>query len=260
MASLLAATGLPDLHITSFLFLLASAAIAGFVRGYSGFGFALAAMPLMTAVLVPRDAIPVVLVFEIVLTLQLARGIKQDVAWNTLGWLVVGMAIGTPFGVGLVGLIPPEPMRIALCLILLVAAGLLWRPPSRAVAPTPPLITGTGVVSGVLSGGSAMSGPPVVLLFLATSNDAARSRATMMAFFLCSAAVALTLGLTTSVFPVRAPTLAAVLFPAVVIGATLGARCFVRTNGRNYRRVTLSMITVIGTAALAHSLKLLTDH
>jgi uncharacterized membrane protein YfcA len=133
LADLLAGSGLSGLSVPSFVFLSVSAFIAGFVRGFSGFGFALAAMPLMTTVLAPRDAIPVVLTFEILLTLQFARALRGDVAWDALRWLVAGMVAGTPFGIALLGSIPPQPMRIALCLVLLLSVAVLWRPPSRSI-------------------------------------------------------------------------------------------------------------------------------
>jgi uncharacterized membrane protein YfcA len=254
VADLLAGAGLAHLSGASIAFLAFSATVAGFVRGYSGFGFALAAMPLMTAVLVPREAIPVVLTFEVLLTLQFARTLKGDVAWATLRRLVVGMAAGTPFGVVLLGAIPPEPMRIALCLLLLLSVGVLWRPPTRSIRASAPLVTGTGVMSGLLSGGTAMSGPPIVLLFLATSDDAARSRATMMVFFLCSAALALSLGFGLGVFPVQAPVITTILVPFVAIGAIIGARCFAATGKRAYRKVALAILAVIAVFALGHSM------
>jgi uncharacterized membrane protein YfcA len=76
----------------------------------------------------------------------------------------------------------------------------------------------------------------------------------MMAFFFCSAGFGLALGFGSGVFPVQAPTIAALLLPSVATGAIVGARCFAVAGQRAYRRVALAILAVIALVSLGHSL------
>lgn len=231
-----------------------SVGIAGFIRGYSGFGFALAAVPMLTVVLDPVEAVPLVLLFEIALTLGFLPSLIGLVQWNALGWLVFGALLGTPIGLYILSAVPAEPMRFGLGLLLLVSVLLSWRTPSGATwhlgAPSK---LGIGALSGLLSGGTAMSGPPIVLYFLAVPVSAAVRRASMMMFFLCSASIAMALGVASELYAGGTFILAAPTLPALVAGAALGATCFRRSKPATHRRLTLVTLAAIAVFALGHA-------
>ncbi len=236
-----------------------SVGIAGFIRGYSGFGFALAAVPMLTVVLDPVEAVPLVLLFEIALTLGFLPSLIGLVQWNALGWLVFGALLGTPIGLYILSAVPAEPMRFGLGLLLLVSVLLSWRTPSGAtwhLGASSKL--GIGVLSGLLSGGTAMSGPPIVLYFLAVPVSAAVRRASMMMFFLCSASIALALGVASELYARSTFLLAVPALPILVAGAALGAACFRRSKPVTHRRLTLATLAAVAAFALGHaSLRLL---
>lgn len=235
-------------------YIAVSAGVAGFIRGYSGFGSALAAVPMLTVVLDPVDAVPVVLLFEIALTLGFLPSLIGLVQWRALGWLVPGALIGTPLGLYVLSAVPAEPMRFGLGLLLLGSVLLSWREPAGAgwhlAAPAK---LGVGVLSGLLSGATAMSGPPIVLYFLASPVSAAVGRASMMMFFLCSAGIALALGIAADLYARHAFVLAALLLPALLTGAVLGALCFRRSKPATYRRLALATLAAIAVLALGHA-------
>ncbi len=82
------------------IFLVAFAGLlAGFVRGYSGFGFGLAAMPLLTIALLPQVAVPAILLLEVLLFAVSFSGARVFTAYPSLGWLAAGTLVGTPIGV-----------------------------------------------------------------------------------------------------------------------------------------------------------------
>src|SRR5258708_1709968 len=95
--SVMAILGLgPDPLIAGFL--VAAVFLAGALRGYSGFGFALAAVPLLTTCWPPVLAIPVVLILEMVLTVAFLPGLWVSFDRRSVPLLVVAAAIATPIG------------------------------------------------------------------------------------------------------------------------------------------------------------------
>jgi len=232
------------------VYVFAAVLFAAFFRGYSGFGFSLAAVPTLSVVLDPAEAVPVSLLLEIVLTLRFLSQIRHSITWRPVCWLLAGAAVGTPVGVYALSAVPPQAMRFALGAILLGSVALLWRRPELAWQPGRPATLVTGAVSGVLSGGTAMSGPPIVLFFLSIPASAAVGRASMMAYFLFSALLAAVMDACAGLYSGHILVLALLVCPPLLIGSTLGARCFVDSKALTYRQVSLLMLAGIGVFAI----------
>ena len=98
-----------------------------------------------------------------------------------------------------------------------------------------------------------MSGPPIVLYFLAVPVSAAVRRASMMMFFLCSASIAVAFGIAADLYARRIFVLAALMLPALVAGAAFGALCFRRSKPATHRRLTLVTLAAIAAFALGHA-------
>jgi len=162
--------------LLSLVVTVASVFTAGVIRGYSGFGFAMVAVTSISLVLPPSAVVPLVLILEVLASIRLIPQVWQDVDWHSLRWLLAGSLVATPFGVYLLANVPAEPMRIAISLLVLLAAVLLMRGWAWKRMPGRPLILTTGVACGLLNGAAAIGGPPVILLYLSSPAGVAVSR------------------------------------------------------------------------------------
>jgi uncharacterized membrane protein YfcA len=100
--------------------LAATAFVAAMARGFSGFGGALIFIPLASAMIGPKAAMPLMLIVDGVLTVGLVPnawrlGDKRDV-----GTMALGALIGVPLGAWLLVSINPLTIRWA---IVVLAAG-----------------------------------------------------------------------------------------------------------------------------------------
>ena len=223
---------------------------AGIIRGYSGFGFAMVAVTSMSLVLPPVHVVPLVLILEVLASMQLVPQIRKDIDWYSLRRLLAGSLFAVPFGVYLLANVPAEPMRIAISLLVLVAAVLLlygwaWRRmPGRF------LTLATGVASGLLNGTAAIGGPPVILFYLSSPAGVTVSRASLIAYFLgidvISLAMASIQGLTTC----RTLLMSAVCLIPLYAGITIGARMFIKTDKESFRRHVLLLLILLSIAGL----------
>jgi uncharacterized membrane protein YfcA len=253
--SVMAILGLgPDPLIAGFL--VAAVFLAGALRGYSGFGFALAAVPLLTTCWPPVLAIPVVLILEMVLTVAFLPGLWVSIDRRSVALLVVGAAIATPIGQWVLSHLNPGILRIAVGFLLLMFVAILWTPSRRARGPlraghSPVLALGAGAASGLLNGGTAMSGPPIILYYLGREATAEISRASMMAYFLLSAAVAIAIGGVTRVYAANFGLYALKLAPFALAGSFVGGRCFAAFPAAAYRHAALVVLALLGLYTLA---------
>ncbi|WP_426958654.1 sulfite exporter TauE/SafE family protein [Muricoccus radiodurans] len=221
--------------------------LAGLLRGYTGFGFAIAGVPLLSLVIPPAEAVPLVLALTVsVGVVELFRGtMRREAHWSSLLPMAAGAILTTPLGVLLLSALPAAWGRVGIALTVLGAALLMLRGGSLTRAPGPLASAAVGTVSGLCNGFAAMPGPPVIALYLASPIPAATARATMMMFFTFTAVAGLVTGLAALPGAVRALWLVPVTLPLMLAGTTLGARGFARGTAGAYRRIALACFAAL---------------
>lgn len=230
-------------------FCAATVFVVAVLRGFTGFGFALVAVPLLSLMLPPVIAVPAVLCLEVVASAQLLPSAWRRAQWRVVLLLTGSAAIGTPLGLYGLALLPTDVMRLVIAAVVLVTAllmmaGLRFRhPPRRRVAVL------AGVLSGTLNGGAAMSGPPVVLFFLASPGAIAVSRASLLLYFLLADMVGVGLAAASGLVTRDVLLLTAWMVPVMFAGQVIGARFFREDRQATYRRV--SIVVLLVTSLLA---------
>jgi uncharacterized membrane protein YfcA len=208
---------------------------AAFVRGYSGFGFAMVGVAGLALVLAPAVAVPVILVLEVLVGLLLLPPVRHEIAWRPVAVLAVGAAVTTPIGTYLLASIPADAARIAIAVVIALAALLLLLAGGGRPAPGTAATVGVGGVSGLLNGAFGVGGPPIALFFLSGDRRAAVSRASMMAYFLVIDVVALAAFGVGGFVDREVLVAVAVALPALAVGSWLGHRAFHSSDAARFR-------------------------
>lgn len=233
-------------------FLTGAVALAGVVRGFSGFGTALVLLPLAAIVVQPVAALVMMTLLELAGPLVLVRRAWAEAERRAVGLMALGMLAGLLPGVALLMRLSAEGFRwlvviVALVAVAAIASGWRWTG-SRG----PMVQAGVGAVSGFLGGVTGLSGPPVVVFNLASPLPAAVVRANLILYLLALdvallAALAwngaLGLGLVVS---------ALVFVPVFVLGNLAGAALFRALPGKAaaYRPAALALIAASALAGL----------
>lgn len=236
-----------DWSVFSVAIVCASVFVAAVLRGITGFGFALAAVPLLSIVLPPVQGVTIAILLQaLVGGADLLRA-RRDVARPTLATMSAGAIVGTPLGLIGLYLVPADAMRVIIAVIVLAALVTLVR--QVRITPGPRQAMGAGVLSGLFSGLAAMPGPPAVAYLLSTATPAAQTRATLMVFFFITSLIALpglllqgTIGL-----PVLAVT--AIALPILVLGTWLGERVFRALGDGHYERMAIALLAATALVA-----------
>lgn len=225
---------------------------AAFVRGYSGFGFAALVVTSAALVTDPMLFVPVVLLADILLTIQQARGIRAFIDWRRAAALFAGCIIGVPVGVLALAAVGVDTGRAIISAYVLAMCGLLllgWRFRGHVGMPGH---AGVGVLSG-LANGAAVGGLPVAVFFAAQPIPAATFRATLIAYFtlldLWTLPVMAHAGMITrDTFVVTA-----LAMPILSLGIWLGGRHFLRTEPQSFRRFAILLLAVLASLGLLKS-------
>jgi uncharacterized membrane protein YfcA len=229
--------------------------VAALTKGYSGFWFNLVAVAGLSLVLAPSDAVPIVFVLAAVSSVHLVPQVWREADWGSV-WLLLGVAMAaTPVGVAVLRRVPAAPMRVAISVMVLAAAALLWsgivrrRPPGAASA------IAVGVTSGLLNGSVGVAGPPVILFYFSSFATLAIARASLIAYFLGTDATAVASAALQGMLTPDVLSWCAVLLPSLVLGITLGARGFVRAPQATARRVLVVLLVLLGLGGLLRGLR-----
>jgi uncharacterized membrane protein YfcA len=241
------------------LLLACGAAVAGLVQGISGFAFAMVAMSIWVWGIEPRVAAVMAvfggLVGQILGLFTVRRGLRLD----ALTPFLLGALAGVPLGVWALPHLDPALFKLVLGAFLMACC------PAMLMSGRWPRISAggrladglVGVAGGLMGGIGGFSGVLPSLWCTLRGYDKDLQRSIIQNFSL--AALAVTFGAYVAAGAVRIDMWPkfAVVAPALVIPAMLGARIYLGMSEFQFRRVVLLLLSCAGVAMVAAALRAL---
>ncbi|MFH2132552.1 MAG: sulfite exporter TauE/SafE family protein [bacterium] len=226
---------------------------AGFVRGFSGFGFSMIVVISLSVVFKPAEIVPTILLLEVTASLWLLPGIWRDINWYSLRWLMAGVLVGTPLGVAALANVPAKAMQIAIAFVVIVLVMLLWRGIRITVMPGRSMTIVTGIISGIVNGGAAIGGPPVILYYFSSPAAAGVSRASLIFFFFSTDTIASLLCASQGLMRLTNIYLAGIFLVPLIIGVSLGSRAFTQADPESFRKKIMLLLIAISIMIIVKS-------
>lgn len=232
------------------VWLIAAALIAGLVRGFAGFGSAMVFMPVAAQVLPPVSTLTALLVMDFIGPLpHLPRALKLAHRGDILR-LLAGMVVALPPGLWLLVSLPVDLFRygvsvVSIVMLVALASGLRYRGTLRRW-----MVYATGALGGFLGGTTGLSGPPVVLLYMASRHPAQTIRANLLLYLAGVVGVTLAMLGLSGQLEVRAVVLGLMLTLPFLGANLIGGRLFDPERERTYRAVAYVIIAVSALSGL----------
>lgn len=220
-------------------------AIAAFVQGTTGLGFALIVAPVV-GLFEPSLLPALLLVLMIPLNLYVAWREREAVDRIGASWITVGRFAGTLGGLWVLAAVPMSRLSLLIGVSTVVAALAALVAPS--FRPGRLAFVTAGVFTGVTETSTGIGGPPLALVYQHQSAPVLRS--TVALCFVVGEA--LSLALLAANGQVRASQLhaALLLVPALVLGALTSRWVHHRVDGPATRVVVLTFALVSGVVLL----------
>ena len=229
-----------------------AAMAAGFIRGLAGFGLSVVLVPVLQLAIAPSAAVLVGIVSLFLIGLTDVNRIRRDADRSAIPITLLALAC-MPLGLWALVNLPPAWARVLIALVSLGAFVLVVVPLGKVALPRRPAMALSGFFTGFFGGFAGMPGPGMAPFYLRGRLEPKVARASMMAIFLVltpvSAAVFIALGIGGR----SEVELAALLFPAVLVGDWFGHRAFGRVTPRQWQVATA---LVLGGAAAGALYKL----
>lgn len=216
-------------------FLISGAFLAGIVRGFTGFGTAMVYLPVAAQVLTPFEALTTLLVKDLTGPLiHVPRALRDGHPADVVR-LGVGAFVGLPFGVWVLSQVPPEAFRWGVSLVALTMLVLLISGVRYYGRLTPPLVFATGAIGGFLAGSVGLPGPPIILLYMASTLPVSAIRANAMLYLILADILLLAVLWWNGYLVVTALMLGVCMILPYTLGNWAGARLFRPEAERVYR-------------------------
>ncbi|MFE0808447.1 sulfite exporter TauE/SafE family protein [Streptomyces sp. NPDC058794] len=221
--------------------LAVTVAVAAFVQGSSGLGFALIVAPV--AGIIDPHLVPVfVLASMIPLNLYVAWRERASLDLRGAGWITGARLAATPAGLAVLWLIPERSLGVFVGVATVLAAVVSLAAP--AFTPGRAAYVGAGAVTGLTETATGVGGPPLALVY--QHRPPAELRSTVAACFLVGEVASLALLFGTGEAEAAELGRAVVLLPAIALGAWLSRLVHHRLDARRTRLFVLVFALVSG--------------
>ncbi|MFB6618950.1 sulfite exporter TauE/SafE family protein [Streptomyces sp. NPDC085524] len=216
-------------------------AAAAFVQGTSGLGFALVVAP-VAGLLAPALLPVFVLASMIPLNVYVAWRERHSLDLRGAGWITAARLAATPGGLVLLWAVPEQRLGLVVGVATVLAAVVSLAAP--AFVPGRAAYLGAGLVTGLTETATGVGGPPLALVY--QHRPPAELRSTVAVCFLIGEVVSLALLLATGQGSPAQLGWAALLLPALALGAWLSRLAHHRIDAAKMRPLVLVFALVSG--------------
>lgn len=229
---------------------VAIAAVAGVVRGITGFGGAMVMAPPLAFLFGPWLAVPVALLLESLVAMPMVVQTRRLVRLRVVGPICVAASLTVPLGVQVLVSADPQMLRRAIAAIVIVFSLLLLRGRRYSGRQRLGTSVGLGALSGAMLGATSVGAPPVILYLLSGPDPVETTRANLTLYLVISSLAGLIMLWARGVLDVPAALMALVLAPGYYGGLLLGVRLFPYFSDTRFRQFALLLLIAVSTGIL----------
>lgn len=232
--------------------LLAGAFAGGIVNGLTGFGTALTALGIWVHAIPPTAAASLAIICSIVSQLQTLHLIWRAIDWRRVLFFVVPGVLGVPIGTWLLPHIDPRLFKLGLGIFLIVyPVYVLARKRQTESAWGGKIADGVaGFGGGVLGGLTGLSGVLPVIWTDVRGWGKEQRRSVLQFFNTAILSFALVSHAASGLLTRQVALETAIVLPATIGGAWLGAFLYQRLADRGYQRAVMTLLLVSGVALI----------
>src|SRR6056297_3458454 len=236
VAAALSTPGLP--------WLLLAIGAAGIVRGFSGFGTALIFVPVAGIFLAPQMVVGLIMLTGLASSSALLPRAWGQADRGEVALLALAAVLTVPAGLWLMTRLDPTLIRWCVAVIATVTLAALisgWRFSGRVSRPQ---LVGIGAAAGGIGGLTGLTGPAVILFYLAGQSAAATVRANTILFLAALDLVIVANLVVRGAVDAALVTLALLLALPYVVTSLIGQALFDPHHERLYRLVAYAVIAL----------------
>lgn len=238
------------IYIGLFIFLFSAA-----LQGLTGFGFSILAVPLITLFMSPKTAIPILLVYSMIINIVVLSSARKAVNLKKIWILLAAGIFSMPLGTHLLVIMNEGLLKIFIGLIILIFGVLLLIGFRKQFKNEKLAMLPVGLLSGLLGGSISISGPPIIL-FLSNQNvDKHTFRGNLAAYFFILNLFTVPVYYWNGLLTKEVWNYSLTFLPALLIGVFLGNLLSHKIKDDHFKKLTLILLIIMGLLSIISGLK-----
>jgi uncharacterized membrane protein YfcA len=225
--------------------------VTGVAVGATGFGFALISVPPLLLLYPPQTVVAIIFSASLVPSLLVIASAWRETDLRLVALLLPSALIGLLLGAQLLRLVDPVILKLVAGLFVAVYALAMWRGQRPTGMHGPWAASLAGVASGTLGAATGLTGPPIVILFMARQLPRDVFRGTISAYFIATGLVGLAILIAGGTVGAQEGWLALVLTPSASLGVLIGNVLARRMTPATFQALTLLLLLATGVTGMA---------
>ncbi len=232
--------------------------VGGLIGGATGIGGVMAAMPLITLVLTPSEAVLVSCLVGLFGSIQLSVSYHRFCTFKDIRDLVIGAVPGCVIGVWVLKIASMQSLQFMVCAMIILFIGMQMVKKSASYRLPESSLCGVlaGIASGFVNSSVAMVGVPLGIYALLTQWSPDRARGNMSIFYMLSGAMTVSFQLWAGLYTLELVQVSVAGIIGTLVGGVLGVRLGRRIDQLMFRRVVIIFLIIAAVILLARAVQL----
>lgn len=231
--------------------------IASIVRGFTGFGLALVAVPLIQFLMPVSDTAVFIAMINLIFSILYYRRSREIVAGQPLGKMAVWTGIGVAGGTLILKFINPAFIQLTWGVLIILIVIALARGTSFRISSDASAMTMSGLFGGLLAGATGITGPPVAIILSALKTPKEKFNAVISIFILFAVSYALIFYLISGLVRGETVLLSMCSVPALLAGLRTGDFLVSRISQKTFTNIVYVVLILMGFITLFKGAKTL---
>lgn len=231
--------------------------IASVVRGFTGFGLALVAVPLIQFIMPVSDTAVFIAFINAIFSIIYFRRSREIVSDQPLVRMALWTGIGVAAGTLILKFINPAYIQLVWGVLIIFIVTALARGVDFRIKSDKSAMTLSGLLGGLLAGATGITGPPVAIILSSLKTPKEKFNALISVFILFAVSYALVFYLISGLVRTETFLLALCSVPALLAGLYTGDRLVSRISQQSFTRVVYVVLILMGIITLFKGAKAL---
>jgi uncharacterized membrane protein YfcA len=231
--------------------------VASVVRGFTGFGLALVAVPLIQFFMPVTDTAVFIALINLIFSVLYYQRSREFIRGQPLGRMALWTGIGVAAGTVVLKFVNPACIQLVWGFLIILIVITLARGFSFTIRSDASAMTLSGLFGGVLAGATGITGPPVAIILSALKTPKDKFNATISVFILFAVSYALVFYLISGLVAWQTVLLALCSVPALLAGLRTGDILVSRISQNTFSNIIYTVLIIMGIITLYKGAKTL---
>lgn len=231
--------------------------VASVVRGFTGFGLALVAVPFIQFLLPVTDTAVFIAMINLIFSILYYRRSKEIVKGQPLGTMALWTGIGVAAGTVILKFVNPAYIQLVWGVLIIMIVFALVRGLRLNIRSDKTALTLSGLFGGVLAGATGITGPPVAIILSSLNTPKEKFNAVISVFIFFAVSYALIFYLVSGLIRLETLLLSLCCVPALLAGLFTGDRLVSQISQKTFTSVVFVVLVIMGIIILFKGAKAL---